>query len=122
MAEKKTKKTKKKSLFKKGFFKNMDPELKSILIKCSGGLVMIVALFTFVSMFSYLFTWSADKDLLMNQRLPLRPGPTGQRKSSDSNVKNSKNINMHKNSIDSLLKFTVGIIAQQILIVNKARM
>ena len=66
MAEKKTKKTKKKSLFKKGFFKNMDPELKSILIKCSGGLVMIVALFTFVSMFSYLFTWSADKDLLMN--------------------------------------------------------
>ena len=66
MAEKKTKKTKKKSLFKKGFFKNMEPELKSILIKCSGGLVMIVALFTFVSMFSYLFTWSADKDLLMN--------------------------------------------------------
>ena len=48
------------------FFKNMDPELKSILIKCSGGLVMLVALFTLVSMLSYLFTWSADKDLLMN--------------------------------------------------------
>ena len=60
--------------------------------------------------------------LYINQRLPLRPGPTGQRKSSDSNVKNPKNANMHKNSIDSLLKFTVGIIAQQILIVNKARM
>ena len=66
MAEKNTKKTKKKSFFKKGFFKNMDPELKSILIKCSGGLVMIVAFFTFVSMFSYLFTWSVDKDVLMN--------------------------------------------------------
>ena len=66
MAEKNTKKTKKKSLFKKGFFKNMDPELKSILIKCSGGLVMIIAVFTFLSMLSYLFTWSIDKDLLMN--------------------------------------------------------
>jgi S-DNA-T family DNA segregation ATPase FtsK/SpoIIIE len=70
MADKNTKKIKKKSfskgLFKKGFFKNMDPELKSILIKCSGGLVMIVAMFTFVSMVSYLFTWSVDKDLLMN--------------------------------------------------------
>mgnify|MGYP003311346373 CR=1 FL=1 len=44
----------------------MDPELKSILIKCSGGLVMIAAMFTFVSMLSYLFTWSVDKDLLMN--------------------------------------------------------
>lgn len=70
MADKNTKKIKKKpfskGFFKKGFFKNMDPELKSILIKCSGGLVMIVAMFTFVSMLSYLFTWSVDKDLLMN--------------------------------------------------------
>ena len=63
------KKTKKK-IAKKGnffaFFKNMDPELKSILIKCSGGLVLMMAVFTFVSMLSYLFTWSVDKDLLMN--------------------------------------------------------
>ena len=71
MAEKNTKKNRtksffKKGLFKKGFFKNMDPELKSILIKCSGGLVMIIAVFTFLSMLSYLFTWSVDKDLLMN--------------------------------------------------------
>ena len=65
MAEKK-KKNKKKPFAIKGFFKNLDPELKSILIKCSGGLVMIIALFTFVSMLSYLFTWSVDKDLLMN--------------------------------------------------------
>ena len=65
MAEKK-KKNKKKSFVAKGFFKNLDPELKSILIKCSGGLVMIIAMFTFVSMLSYLFTWSVDKDLLMN--------------------------------------------------------
>ena len=63
------KKTKKK-IAKKGnffaFFKNMDPELKSILIKCAGGLVLMVAVFTLVSMLSYLFTWSIDKDLLMN--------------------------------------------------------
>lgn len=48
------------------FFRDMDPELKSILVKCSGGLVLLIALFTFVSMLSYLFTWSVDKDLLMN--------------------------------------------------------
>ena len=63
------KKTKKKNAKKVkffAFFRNMDPELKSILIKCSGGLVMLIALFTLVSMLSYLFTWSADKDLLMN--------------------------------------------------------
>lgn len=67
MAQKK--KTKTKTLKKRTFFtffKEMDPELKSILIKCAGGLVMLVALFTFVSMLSYLFTWSVDKDLLMN--------------------------------------------------------
>ncbi len=57
-------KKKRKKIFT--FFRDMDPELKSILIKCAGGLVMLAALFTFVSMFSYLFTWPADKDLLMN--------------------------------------------------------
>ena len=71
MAEKNTRKggkaLSKKGWFRKnGFFRNMDPELKSILIKCAGGLIMIVAFFTFVSMLSYLFTWSVDKDLLMN--------------------------------------------------------
>jgi S-DNA-T family DNA segregation ATPase FtsK/SpoIIIE len=60
MAEKKKRKR------NKGFFRNMDPELKSILLKCCGGVVMIIALFTFLSMFSYLFTWSVDKDLLLN--------------------------------------------------------
>ena len=65
MAQKKKTKTLKKRTFFT-FFKEMDPELKSILIKCAGGLVMLVALFTFVSMLSYLFTWSVDKDLLMN--------------------------------------------------------
>ena len=62
--KKKTKSLKKRKFFT--FFKDMDSELKSILIKCAGGLVMLVALFTFVSMLSYLFTWSVDKDLLMN--------------------------------------------------------
>lgn len=63
---KKTKKKNAKKLNFFAFFRNMDPELKSILIKCSGGLVMLIALFTLVSMLSYLFTWSVDKDLLMN--------------------------------------------------------
>lgn len=63
---KKTKKKNGKKVKRFTFFKNMDPELKSILLKCSGGLVMMMALFTFVSMLSYLFTWSIDKDLLMN--------------------------------------------------------
>ena len=53
-----------KSMF--AFFRDMDPELKSILVKCAGGLVLLIALFTFVSMFSYVFTWSVDMDLLMN--------------------------------------------------------
>ena len=69
------KKTKKKNAKKVkffAFFRNMDPELKSILIKCSGGLVMLIALFTLVSMLSYLFTWSADKDLLMNAEMMSR--------------------------------------------------
>ena len=69
------KKTKKKNAKKVkffAFFRNMDPELKSILIKCSGGLVMLIALFTLVSMLSYLFTWLADKDLLMNAEMMSR--------------------------------------------------
>jgi len=67
--KKKIRSTKKKGKFF-SFFSDMDPELKSILIKCLGGVVLLFALFTFVSMLSYLFTWSADKDLLMNaQRL-----------------------------------------------------
>lgn len=64
MAVKKTKtvKQKEKRLF--SFFSDMDPELKSILIKCTGGLVLLITLFTAVSMISYLFTWQVDQSLL----------------------------------------------------------
>ena len=58
----KTSKQKEKRLF--SFFSDMDPELKSILIKCTGGLVALVTLFTLVSMTSYLFTWQTDQSLL----------------------------------------------------------
>ena len=42
------------------FFADMDPELKSILIKCVGGVVLMVTAFTLVSMLSYLFTSSHE--------------------------------------------------------------
>ena len=58
----KTAKQKEKRLF--SFFSDMDPELKSILIKCAGGLVLLFTLFTLVSMVSYLFTWQTDQSLL----------------------------------------------------------
>ena len=61
-AKTKTVKQKEKRLF--SFFSDMDPELKSILIKCTGGLVLLITLFTFVSMVSYLFTWQTDQSLL----------------------------------------------------------
>lgn len=46
---KKAKKKNGKKVKRFTFFKNMDPELKSILLKCSGGLVMMMALFTFIN-------------------------------------------------------------------------
>ena len=51
------------------FFSDMDPELKSILIKCVGVLTMLLTLFTFVSMLSYLFTWQADKSLFSHPEM-----------------------------------------------------
>ena len=46
------------------FFKDMTPEKKSNLLKFSGVAVMVFAVFTFISVFSYLFTWSADQSLM----------------------------------------------------------
>ena len=46
------------------FFKDMDEAKKSNLLKYSGVAVMVFAVFTFVSVFSYLFTWSADQSLM----------------------------------------------------------
>ena len=64
MAVKKSKITKQKEKRLFSFFSDMDPELKSILIKCTGGLVALFTLFTLVSMMSYLFTWQTDQSLL----------------------------------------------------------
>lgn len=64
MAVKKSKATKQKEKRLFSFFSDMDPELKSILIKCTGGLVALFTLFTLVSMMSYLFTWQTDQSLL----------------------------------------------------------
>lgn len=46
------------------FFADMDAQKKSNLLKYSGIAVLVFALFSFVSVFSYLFTWSADQSLL----------------------------------------------------------
>ena len=61
----KTAKQKEKRFF--SFFADMDPELKSILLKCAGVLVFLFTVFTFVAMFSYMFTWQPDKSLFSNQ-------------------------------------------------------
>ena len=46
------------------FFSDMDVEKKSNILKYSGIAVAVFALFTLVSVFSYLFTWQADQSLL----------------------------------------------------------
>ena len=60
----KTAKQKEKRFF--SFFADMDPELKSILLKCAGVLVFLLTVFTFVAMTSYMFTWQPDKSLFSN--------------------------------------------------------
>lgn len=60
----KTAKQKEKRFF--SFFADMDPELKSILLKCAGVLMFLFTVFTFVAMFSYMFTWQPDKSLFSN--------------------------------------------------------
>ena len=46
------------------FFTEMDVEKKSNILKFSGIAVFVFALFSFVSVTSYLFTWQADQSLL----------------------------------------------------------
>ena len=46
------------------FFSDMDEQRKSNLFKYSGIALMVFALFTLVSVFSYLFTWHTDQSLL----------------------------------------------------------
>ena len=51
------------------FFTDMDAEKKSNILKYSGIAVMVFALFTFVSVFSYLFTWRADQSLMSHPEM-----------------------------------------------------
>ena len=51
------------------FFSDMDPEKKSNILKYSGIAVMVFALFTFISVFSYLFTWSTDQSLMSHPEM-----------------------------------------------------
>lgn len=66
MAGKKIKTAKQKEKRSFSFFADMDPELKSILLKCAGVLVFLFTVFTFVAMTSYMFTWQPDKSLFSN--------------------------------------------------------
>lgn len=70
MAAKKTigkTRQKEKKIF--SFFADMDPELKSILIKCIGGAVLLITVLTLISMLSYLFTWTSDQSLLSEKNM-----------------------------------------------------
>lgn len=46
------------------FFSDMDEEKKSNLFKYTGLAVLVISLFTLLSIISYLFTWQADQSLL----------------------------------------------------------
>ena len=60
-AKTKGRKEKRKSF---SFFSDMTLEHKSTLYRYSGLTVAVLALFTFISIFSYLFTWKMDQSLL----------------------------------------------------------
>ena len=64
---KKATKNEKRSGF--SFFTDMAPEKKSNILKYSGMAVMVFALFTLVSVVSYLFTWSTDQSLMSHPEM-----------------------------------------------------
>ncbi len=66
-AKKKTKTTRKEKRARFSFLSDMNPDTKSIILKISGWAVAIFTVFTFVSAFSYLFTWETDQSLLSQQ-------------------------------------------------------
>ncbi len=64
-AKKKTKDIKKKEKRARfSFLSDMNPDTKSIILKTLGLVVAVFTVFTFVSAFSYLFTWKADQSLM----------------------------------------------------------
>ncbi len=69
MAAKKKSETKKEKRARFSFFSDMNPDTKSIILKVLGVTVAIFTVFTFVSAFSYLFTWEADQSLMSEQNM-----------------------------------------------------
>ncbi len=66
-AKKKTKTTKKEKRARFSFLSDMNPDTKSIVLKVLGVIAAIFTVFTFISAFSYLFTWETDQSLLSRQ-------------------------------------------------------
>ncbi len=66
-AKKKAKDTKKEKRARFSFLSDMNPDTKSNILKVSGVIVAIFTVFTFLSAFSYLFTWETDQSLLTQQ-------------------------------------------------------
>ncbi len=63
-ARKKTKVTGKEKRARFSFLSDMNPDTKSIILKALGVMVGIFTVFTFISAFSYLFTWETDQSLM----------------------------------------------------------
>ena len=67
MARKNTKNSKKdEKRVRFSFFSSLTPEKKSAILKYTGLTIFVFTLFTFISAFSYLFTWKADQSLLVH--------------------------------------------------------
>ena len=53
----------------KKFFAELDPDRKSNMLKYAGIAVLVFALFTLISIVSYLFTWQADQSLMSHPEM-----------------------------------------------------
>ncbi len=63
-AKRKTKDTKKEKRARFSFLSDMNPDTKSLILKVLGVIAAIFTVFTFISAFSYLFTWDTDQSLM----------------------------------------------------------
>ncbi len=68
-AKKKPTNTRKEKRARFSFLSDMNPDTKSLILKVLGVLVAIFTVFTFVSAFSYLFTWESDQSLMTQQNM-----------------------------------------------------
>ncbi len=69
-AKRKTKDTSKKEKRARfSFLSDMNPDTRSLILKVMGTAVAIFTVFTFVSAFSYLFTWETDQSLMSQENM-----------------------------------------------------